>query len=98
MFDHIFDRMNELALQMRGRRYDGHHDAVMALIHDAEQALTPVGGRLGLWERLELDHAIQAVRINFLSLALNCIGKAIEVSQLPRDHYDFGFNYGKKTN
>jgi hypothetical protein len=82
VFDEIFERMNELAALTRGRRYDGHHDAVMGLIDDAERALT-TDGKLGPWERAELDRAALAVRINFLTLALNCIGKAIEVSQLP---------------
>jgi type 1 fimbriae regulatory protein FimB/type 1 fimbriae regulatory protein FimE len=44
--------------------------------------------------KLPLPAAL-AVRINFLTLALNGIGKAIEVSQLPPDEYEFGFNYTK---
>ena len=95
MFDEIFERMRVLAAQMHGRRYDGHHDAVMGLIHDAEKTLTALNGKLGPWERAELDRAALAVRINFLTLALNGIGKAIEVSQLPPDEYEFGFNYTK---
>jgi hypothetical protein len=95
VFDEIFERMNELATQTRGRRYDGHQNAVMSLIHDAEKALTTAFGKLGPWERAELDRAALAVRINFLTLALNGIGKAIEVSQLSPDEYEFGFNYTK---
>lgn len=96
MFDEIFERIDTLAAQLRGRQYDGHHHEVMALIHDVGMALTTPDGQIGPWERAELDQATLAVRINFLTLALNCIGRAIEVSQLPADHYFIGFNYTKK--
>jgi len=95
VFDEIFERINELAALTSGRRYDGHHDAVMGLVHDAKKALTTADGKVGPWERAELDRAALAVRINFLTLALNGIGKAFEVSQLPPDEYEFGFNYTK---
>jgi hypothetical protein len=95
VFEEIFARMRALAEQMRGRQYDGHHDAVLNLIHDAEKALIDVNGKLGPWERDELSRATHAARINFLTLALNGIGKAIDISQLPPDEYEYGFNYAK---
>jgi hypothetical protein len=57
--------------------------------------VTASNGKLGQWECAELDRAALAVRVNFLTLALNGIGKAIEISQLPPDEYEFGFNYTK---
>lgn len=95
MFDDKCDRMYELQEKMRGRRYEGHRAAVTAVIADAERVLRDAG-KLGKWERSELDQAMHAVQINFLTLALNCVGKAVEVSQLPTDDYESGFNYGKK--
>jgi hypothetical protein len=95
MLDEIFKRMDTLAAQMRGRQYDGHHEAVIALIYNAGKALTTPDGQIGPWERAELDQATLAVHINFLTLALHRIGRAIEVSQLPADDYAFGFNYTK---
>jgi hypothetical protein len=95
MFDEIIKRMEDLAMQTRGRQYDGHHEAVIALLSDAKKALTMPDGQIRPWERAELDQAALAVRINFLKVALNCIGKAIEVSQLTPDYYASGFNYIK---
>lgn len=86
--------MYGLQEQMRGRRYDGHHEAVAAVIAHAERVLLDAG-KLGKWERSELAQARRAVEISFLTLALNCVGKAIEVSQLSPEDYDSGFNYGK---
>ena len=52
-------------------------------------------GKLGPWEAEELEYAENAVRSNFLMLALTATDKALAVSQLPPDEYDYGFNYTK---
>ena len=93
MFDELFDRMDALAKTMRGRRYDGHSEEVRAIIDDARATLTEVNGSVGPWETDELDYALRAVNINFLTLALTCVAKAIEVSQLATLDYDGGYNY-----
>lgn len=68
-----------------------------ALVHDAETALMGLHGQLGPWERLELDNAANTVRVSYLTLALNYIGKAIAVHRLPPDEYEFGFNFPKRS-
>lgn len=96
MFDDILDRMTELSAQLRGRQYEGHHEAVREVIRNAELALTDADSKIGPWERSELYEAMRAMDINFLNLALTCVGKAIEVNHLPPDHYEYGFSYTKK--
>lgn len=92
MFDELFDRMEALEKTMRGRRYDGHSKEVRAIIDDAQSALTDVNGSVAPWETDELDYALRAVNSNYLTLALACVAKAIEVSQLPPSDYDSGYN------
>jgi hypothetical protein len=88
--------MVELGELLRPGRYEGHHDAVRALITDCRRALVKVHGRLGSWESAELDYADAAVGWNFLNLALVCTHKALKVSLLPRDEYEYGLNYAKR--
>jgi hypothetical protein len=76
--------------------YEGKHGEVMTLIHDVRQGLIAANGELGPWEERELRYAEAAVHGNFLRLALVTIRKAIDVSKLPRDEYEQGFNYGRK--
>ena len=82
--------------RLAGRQYEGKHPAVLALIDETSQALSARPAGLGAWEALELDSARDAVRANFLTLALVMTNKAIEVSRLPEAEYHFGFNYGKR--
>ena len=52
-----------------------------------------MNGSVGLWETDELDYALRAVNSNYLTLALACVAKSIEVSELPLSDYDSGYNY-----
>lgn len=49
--------------------------------------------KLGAWERECLDYAQHAIRANFLKLILTSIEKAIAVTQLPAEEYEYGFHY-----
>jgi hypothetical protein len=65
------------------------------LIHEARTALTKPDGTLQPWEAEEIGHAEAAVYDNWLRVALFAMEKAIAVSQLPPDEYEYGFNYTK---
>jgi hypothetical protein len=77
--------------------YKGHHKDILALISACREAITSAQGKLGPWETQDLDYAESAVKANMLRLALLCAEKALDVSQLPKEEYEIGFNYGKKT-
>lgn len=76
--------------------YDGKHEKVLELVREARGALEASHGKLGPWEAEELARAEVAVKCNFLRLALHEIQKAIDVSELPKAEYDYGFNYTKQ--
>ncbi|MCA8100122.1 hypothetical protein [Burkholderia contaminans] len=76
--------------------YEGHEQAVLDVIADCQSAMEEeCEGAIGAWEQRELDYARVAVRDGFLRLALVAAEKALIVSQLPRDEYEYGLNYGR---
>lgn len=95
MFDNVMSQLDAMAAELADRNYDGKHAKVWGIIQDARCALTKEKGKLGPWEAEELEYAENAVRNNFLMLALTATDKALAVSQLPSDEYDYGFNYTK---
>ncbi|MDN7901465.1 hypothetical protein QZM82_35275 [Burkholderia cepacia] len=75
---------------------DGHEQAVLDVIVDCQAAMEEEReGAIGEWEQRELDYARVAVHDGFLRLALVAAEKALIVSQLPRDEYEYGLNYGR---
>ena len=96
MYDNLTAKIEAMFAEMHAEGYAGKHSRVLEIIQATRAALTPPGGRLGAWEAEELDYAESAVRGNFLFLALNATKKASVVSTLPRDEYDYGFNYAKR--
>lgn len=94
-FDEVTAQLDAMAVELAGRNYEGKHNQVWGIIQDARRALTKARGKLGPWEAEELEYAENAVRSNFLMLALTATDKALAVSQLPSDEYDYGFNYTK---
>ncbi|MBU9589601.1 hypothetical protein [Burkholderia multivorans] len=77
-------------------KYEGHEQAVLAIITDCQGAMEAEReGAVGPWEQRELDYARVAVRDGFLRLALVAAEKALIVSQLPRNEYEYGLNYGR---
>lgn len=89
----LLDRINELGLELRSTGYDGQHDAILKLIEEARTSLTSISGQLGPWEAECLEYAGKAINDNFLKLAITQIDKALEVSELPSNEYEAGFNY-----
>lgn len=87
-------KIEAMFAELHSDGYDGKHEEVLKIIRATRVALSSAEGRLGPWEAQELAYAEASVRVNFLLLALNATAKAIAVSQLSRDEYDYGFNYG----
>jgi hypothetical protein len=85
-------RIEAMFAELQADRYDGKHDEVLSIIRDARDALAAALGELGPWEAQELADAEAAVHMNLLLLALHATEKAIAVSRLPRDEYEYGFN------
>ena len=76
--------------------YVGQEQAVLGIIADCQNAMEAEReGAVGPWEKRELDYARIAVRDGFLRLALVAAGKALVVSQLPRNEYEYGLSYGR---
>lgn len=75
--------------------YKGKNFRVLDKVEEARQLLSE-NDEIGKWETELLDYAKTAVNINFLCLAVASVIKAIEVSQLPPDEYEWGFNFGKR--
>jgi hypothetical protein len=96
MHEHLYDKVEEMLTKVVGG-YDGHHDDVRALIVECREALGSVDGKVGPWETQELEYADSAVNANMLRLALVATEKALDVSQLPADEYEYGFTYGRRT-
>jgi hypothetical protein len=90
-------KIEAMFAELHADGYDGKHEKVLEIIRATRMALTPAEGPLGPWEAEELSYAEAAVHVNFLLLALNATDKAIAVSQLPRDEYEYGFNYGGRN-
>jgi hypothetical protein len=96
MFDQLYHRMAEIGKDIKCGHYKGRHDILRFLVEEARDALTGDDGKLGAWEAHELDYAERAINSNFLTLASNLVGKAIEVHQLSPVEYVHGFNYGSR--
>lgn len=89
--------VQQLCDSLIAKTYEGHADAVAAHITEARRLLVQPDGTLGTWEGDELAYAAAALRVNFLRLALVSVNKAIVVSRLPKDEYDFGLLCGRKA-
>ena len=75
--------------------YDEMNSRVLNKVEEARQLLSEED-EIGQWETELLDYAKAAVKVNFLRVAAVSVIMAIEVSQLPPDEYDWGFNFGKR--
>lgn len=96
MHGELTARIGAMFAELHADGYAGKHGRTLEIIRATRTALTPPGGQLGPWEEELLDYAEDAVHGNFLFLALNAAEKAIVVSALPRDEYEYGFNYAKR--
>jgi hypothetical protein len=75
--------------------YTGHDNEVAALVDQCEQAIEAHKGEVGEWEAQLLEQARTALAGGWLRLALVAAGKALEVSTLPEQEYNYGLAYGR---
>ncbi len=76
--------------------YKDHEAKVTDLIDQCQERLEAERkGAVGSWEQRELDYARAALASAWLRLALTAAEKAILVSQLLPEEYEYGMNYGK---
>jgi hypothetical protein len=78
-----------------GKIEDQHRAVVDELIDKCEIAAMNDEAELGMWERRELGLARAALASGWLRLALTAAHKAVQVSELPSDQYDYGWNYSQ---
>jgi hypothetical protein len=76
--------------QLAAEGYAGHQDRARHLIAQCRASLLRRTGQLGPWEAQQLDAAESAVSANFLRLGLVAAQKALAVSQLPVEEYEYG--------
>ena len=70
-----------------------HESDLRNAIAECRVVLTSQDGHLGKWEASELEYAERLAAARFLLAAAAGILKAIEVSQLPKEEYEEGYNY-----
>ncbi len=96
MYEALYARIDTLFSKVTPS-YAGHESEVLVLVHDCRQAIEQQLGKLGPWEAKELAFAEMAVKGQcWLKLALHCAEKALDVSLLPIDEYQAGYNYTRK--
>lgn len=78
-----------------GRIEDEQRVLVADLIERCEIASMNADADLGPWERSELGLARAAHAAGWLRLSLTAAQKALRVSELPTDQYDYGWNYSQ---
>lgn len=96
MYDALYERIDQMFATVTPA-YAGHEGEILRLIDDCRQDIEKQMGKLGPWEIKELAYAEVAVKAHgWLKLALHCAEKALDVSQLPPEEYDAGYNYTRK--
>ena len=96
MYEDLYARIETMLVDLVAG-YDGEYGSVERLIFDCDSAIRCAWGELGPWETENLEYAKAAVRASMLRLAVVSAEKALDVSMLPKDEYEFGFSYGKKN-
>lgn len=96
MSHELTEKIRAMFGELHADGYEGKHEKVLELVREARGVLVKSHGKVGPWEAEELARAEVSVKCNFLRLALHEIEKAIDVSELPKDEYDYGFNYTKR--
>ncbi len=75
--------------------YAGREADVLEAADRCASYLRDENGNLGKWENAEIEYAKLAVGDGFLRLAVSALVKAVKVSELPPDEYEYGFNYNR---
>jgi hypothetical protein len=94
LYDAIQNAFDVLAAH-GGRIEDEHRALVAGLIERCEIAAMNTDADLGPWERREFALARAAHAAGWLRLSLTAAHKALQVSELPRDQYDYGWTYSQ---
>ena len=71
--------------------YNGKQPRVLGKVEEARQLLSE-DDEIGKWETESLNYAEAAGNANWLRVAVLKVIEAIDVSQLPQDEYEWGFN------
>lgn len=87
----LYAAIGDLYETLRRNEYSDLDDAVIDLIEVSVEAIRNATGKLGTWESQELAYAMDAALLGWLRLALVAVGKALDISQLPKPEYDYGF-------
>ena len=94
LYDAIQNAFDVLAAH-DGKIEDEHRALVAGLIERCEIAAMNTDADLGPWERREFALARAAHAAGWLRLSLTAAHKALQVSELPRDQYDYGWTYSQ---
>lgn len=76
--------------------YTGRQADVLEMADRCASCLGDQNGNVGKWESAEIKYAKVAVGDGFLRLAVSSLMKAVKVSELPPDEYEYGFNYNQR--
>ncbi|CAN5391823.1 hypothetical protein BH11PSE11_BH11PSE11_12490 [soil metagenome] len=90
-YTELYSAIGDLYETLRRTEYHGQDDAVIDLIEVSIEAIRSATGKLGPWESQELAYAMDAALLGWLRLALVAVRKALDISQLPKSEYDYGF-------
>jgi hypothetical protein len=94
MREELMDWIHECAGHLSEHGYGENDGTVLELIDICQSAIEQSKGELGPWEQAILDYARTAAKEHRLMLALMSAQKALQISDLPQDEYEFGFKYG----
>jgi hypothetical protein len=94
-YTRLYAAIDELYEHLRRHDYNGQDDAVIDLIEVSVEAIRNATGKLGPWESQVLAHAMDAALLGWLRLALVEVGRALDISQLPKSEYEFGLARNK---
>lgn len=93
VFAVLLGKLHVMAENVIEEGYTGKRAAVFTLIDECRTVLIARSGHLGAWETKLLDFASSAVQSDFLAVALVAASKALAVSQLPQNEYDYGYKH-----
>jgi hypothetical protein len=96
MLSDLRGKIEVLFEQLTAEGYPGHQEHVRDLIARCRITLARGTGQLGPWEGQELAYADAAITASFLRIALVAADKALKVSQLSYEEYDYGFHYATR--
>ena len=95
MYDELYAKIDAMFVLLTREGYQGHGDEVLSLIHECRARLQAHLGNLGPWETEDLNQAEAWARVGRLKLAVNLAEGALDVTRLPGEEYQAGYNYAR---